>query len=334
MTQDGAAISQPNGIDADDWSALGSRPVWIGPATMRPPFGVQSILIGVDAEGTLACIAADAFDVLLTITPEAPAPWVTVPANMLDAHAATLAQAAHDHPIAATLLAQTLRLTEALPFVQALDVESLAYSTLLASAEFQSWCAAQPKRSIPLLPTELVSTTRTDDHVTLTLNDPARNNAMTAEMRDALYGALINLLDDPTEPTVLLRGDGRCFSTGGYIPEFGSARDMAKAHIVRSLHSCARALHALGDRACVHLHGACIGSGLEVPAAAYLRIATPDAWFQLPELRMGLITGAGGTVSVSRAIGRHRTAWMVLSGKRISAQQGLAMGLIHAIAAR
>jgi enoyl-CoA hydratase/carnithine racemase len=100
------------------------------------------------------------------------------------------------------------------------------------------------------------------------------------------------------------------------------------------LHNCARLLHDLGERASVHLHGACIGAGLEIPAAAQRRIATPDAWFQLPELRMGLIPGAGGTVFVPRAIGRHRTAWLVLSGKRITAKQALLLGLIHAIAPR
>lgn len=333
MTQDGAAFLQPDGIEADDWSALGAHPVWIGPATMRPPVGVQSVLIGMDADGTLASSAADAFDVLLTSAPDAPAPWVSVPVDRLEAHAETLAQAVQDYPVAATLLARTLRLTEALPFTQALDLESLAYSTLLAGAEFRRWCAAHPTRPVASPASgDLVRLARADDHVTITLNDPARDNAMTADMRDALYGALINLLDDPTEPTVTLNGAGRCFSTGGHLPEFGSTKDPAKAHVVRTLHSCARALHALGDRATAHLHGACIGSGIEVPAAAHRRIASPDAWFQLPELRMGLIPGAGGAMSVTRAIGRHRTAWMVLSGKRVSAQQALAMGLVHAIA--
>ena len=309
--------------------------MWIGPATMQPPQGVQSVLIGVDTDGTLVCSAASAFDLLLTCAPDPPAPWVSIPAGRLGAQVESLAQVVRDYPVAATLLARTLRLTEVMPFAQALDVESLAYSTLLAGEEFRRWCAAQPARPAPPPPSgDLVSLARTDDHVTLTLNDPARDNAMTAGMRDALYGALINLLDDPSGPTVTLEGGGRCFSTGGHIPEFGSASDLARAHVVRTLHSCVRALHTLGHRASVHLHGACIGSGLEVPAAAHHRIAMPDAWFQLPELRMGLIPGAGGTVSVSRAIGRHRTAWMVLSGKRVSAQQGLAMGLIHAISQR
>lgn len=332
MTRDDEAFLQPDAIEADDWSALGNRSVWIGPATCQPPSGVQSVLIGLDAHGTLECVSIDAYDVLLTSRVDAPAPWISVPAQRLAEHAETLAGAVRHHPVAATILARTLRLTEKLAFAQALDVESLAYSTLLGGQEFRNWCAMQPPRVTTTSPSaELVKISRTDDIVTLTLNDPERDNAMTAAIRDALYNALANCLDDPSKPFVRIEGNGRCFSTGGHLPEFGSAHDLAMAHVVRTLHSCARALHSLGERASVLLHGACIGSGLEVPAAAHYRVASRDAWFQLPELQMGLIPGAGGTVSVSRAIGRHRTAWMLLSGKRVTAPQALSMGLIHTI---
>jgi hypothetical protein len=335
VTRDDEAFLQPDAIEADDWSARGNRAVWIGPSTCQPPSAVQSVLIGLDVTGALECASTDAFDVLLTSRIDAPAPWISVPANRLAACAQTLAGAVRHHPVAATILARTLRLTEKLAFVQALDVESLAYSTLLGGEEFRNWCAMQPLRVATLPPVaELVRTSRAEDMVTLTLNDPERNNVMTAAMRDALYNALANCLDDPSKPLVLIKGEGRCFSTGGHLPEFGSADDLAQAHVVRTLHSCARALHSLGERASVMLHGACIGSGFEVPAAACHRIATPDAWFQLPELQMGLIPGAGGTVSVSRAIGRHRTAWMLLSGKRVTARQALSMGLIHTIIRR
>src|SRR3546814_9649681 len=59
------------------------------------------------------------------------------------------------------------------------------------------------------------------------------------------------------------------------------------------------------SRGTVRLHGACVGSGVEVAAAAHRRIAAADSWFQLPEVRMGLIPGAGGTATVARAIYRR-----------------------------
>jgi enoyl-CoA hydratase/carnithine racemase len=81
----------------------------------------------------------------------------------------------------------------------------------------------------------------------------------------------------------------------------------------------------------VHIHGACIGAGVEISAFAGRVTAAPAAWFQLPELAMGLIPGAGGCVSVPRRIGRQRAALMMLSGQRIDAQTALRWGLIDAI---
>src|SRR3546814_7539801 len=78
-------------------------------------------------------------------------------------------------------------------------------------------------------------------------------NAMSAAMRDALYEALANALDDPSRPAVLIQGAGKCFSTGGALAEFGTAHDLAEAHAVRTLHSCARALDVLGPRGTVRL---------------------------------------------------------------------------------
>lgn len=81
----------------------------------------------------------------------------------------------------------------------------------------------------------------------------------------------------------------------------------------------------------MRLHGGCIGSGIEIPAAAALRIGTADTFVQLPELQMGLIPGAGGTVGMARAIGRHRLCWLVLGGFRLNAAQARDWGVLHAI---
>lgn len=295
---------------------------------------IQALVIGVDREGTLPAIVADDFELLLTTAANAPRPWVSLDARDVDAQIARLVDAAKAKPLAATIGAQLLRMTASLPLVEALLAESLAYSTLLGGNEFARWRATGGVADTEPTPAEPVTVEREGDDVTLILNDPANRNAMTANMRDALYEALANALDDPSKPQVTLRGAGRCFSTGGALAEFGTAKDLAEAHAVRLLHSCARALDALGDRATVRLHGACVGSGIEVAAAAHKRIAAPGAWFQLPELAMGLIPGAGGTATIARAIGRHRTCWMLLSGKRIGAALARDWGLVHAIEER
>jgi hypothetical protein len=323
-------MTTPDHLDADRWSAPGGEPVRVVDAARwaRPKVPIQAVVIGVDRESALPAVVADDFDLLVTMAPDAPRPWVPVSSSAL---VEALADAVRANPIAATIAAQLLRLTAKIPLADSLTAESFAYSSLLGGAEFARWQAAAKIDDGPPTPAEPIRSTRDGDRLTLTLDDPANHNAMTAAMRDALYEALANALDDPSRPEVLLRGAGKCFSTGGDLREFGTARDLAEAHLVRTLHSCARALDALGERGTVRLHGACVGSGIEVAAAAHHRIAAPDAWFQLPELGMGLIPGAGGTATVARAIGRHRTLWMLLSGKRVGAVQARDWGLVHAI---
>lgn len=325
----------PDHIDADRFSALGEHPVrMVSAADYRPAIApVQALIIGIDGEGRLPDIDPALFDVLLTTDPDAGPPWVTFPRLRLESTLAMIERSVRDFPLAATMLGQTLRLTERLPVGDGLIAESLAYSTLLGGDEFRNWLAQRPaaEATVPSVGKELINTDRADDHVTLTLASPDTRNAMTAAMREAFYAALANVLDDPSRPTVVLRAEGKCFSTGGDLAEFGTASDLAEAHVARTLHSCARAIFALGNRVGVRIQGACIGSGLEIAAAAHRRTATADAWFQLPELRMGLIPGAGGTVSVACSIGRHRTCWLVLTGERLRATQALDWGLIHAI---
>ena len=76
------------------------------------------------------------------------------------------------------------------------------------------------------------------------------------------------------------------------------------------------------------VHGACVGAGIELPAFAGRVVASRDAWFALPEVAMGLVPGAGGTVSLPRRIGAQRTAWLALTGRRIDAETALAWGLV------
>ena len=232
-------------------------------------------------------------------------------------------------PQASAVLVQVLRSIESLPLNAALTMESLAYGCLQQGAEFRAWLATRAVIAAP--PVEAgaaVEITRDGDAVTLELNRPLQRNAMSVEMRDALVEALQWIRVDDSVRQVTLRGRGRCFSTGGELAEFGSAPDPATAHLVRSLALPGRELALCGPRVQVEVHGACIGSGVEFPAFAADVAAHPDSFFQLPELRYGLIPGAGGCVSISRRIGRQRSAWMVLSGRRITARRAKQWGLV------
>ncbi len=303
---------------------LGHDPRWVDP-------GPGAITVGVDRDGAPRLVTPEAFDMLLTTAPDPPSPWVRV--DDLDDALGRLRGAIDRQPVAAAVAAQVLRATLHLSFADGLVMESLAYSMLLASAGFRAWRAETPVRQRPeqLAPRVVIE----EDLGTLTirLNRPARRNAFNAAMRDALAEALGFALEHPDAPSVVLCGEGPSFSAGGDLDEFGQAGDVGVAHLIRTLRSPAALTHRLGDRITAQLHGACVGAGIEVPAAAARVTAAPGAFFRLPEVSMGLIPGAGGTASIPRRIGRHRAAWMAICGADIDLPTALAWGLVDAEAA-
>ena len=165
----------------------------------------------------------------------------------------------------------------------------------------------------------------------MTIDRPLARNAIDRFLRDAIVEAFSVAALDPEVRTIKLRAVGTVFGIGGDLEEFGTTRDPATAHLIRSRTLPALAIAARADILDVHVQGACIGAALEIAAFAARLTATSESWFQLPELSMGLIPGAGGCVSVSRRVGRRRAALMILSGRRINAVSALRWGLIDAI---
>jgi len=244
--------------------------------------------------------------------------------------AATISRNIAAAPLAAMVLVQLLRATEHLPPHAALLAESLAYATLQAGPESRAWLA-RPAPAAPPDDGGHLHVRRDDTSLHLTLDRPARGNAIGTILRDSLCEALDLAVLDGSLTRVTLTGAGRCFSTGGDLAEFGQAPDPATAHWVRSLRLPATRLVRLAPRLEIHVNGPAIGAGAELAAFAARLTAAPTAWFHLPELRYGLIPGAGGTVSLPRRIGRQRTAALALSMRRLTATQALAWGLIDHI---
>jgi enoyl-CoA hydratase len=236
-------------------------------------------------------------------------------------------------PLAAASLVQVLRAVAPMRIADAFNLESFAYASLQAGPEFQAWLGANrtstdvsaSKDGPPIL------IQRTAGALELRLNRPANRNALSVELRDALCEALQLVLSDQTIAHVSIAGEGRCFSIGGDLKEFGTTPDPATGHAIRSIRMPARLLADCAERVEFRLHGACIGAGVELPAFARIVTATKTAFFQLPEIKFGLIPGAGGCVSITRRIGRQRTAFLGLSGRRISAGTALRWGLVDAL---
>lgn len=236
------------------------------------------------------------------------------------------------HPIAATTLAVLLRASTGVPVDTALALESSAYSMLQGGKEFAAW-----RGDVEAAPVDsdgpTVEVDRHDDGLHIALNRPDRHNAITARLRDELCAALAVALADDSIRRVRLTGHGPSFCSGGDLAEFGARADPSAAHLTRLTRSPARLIHRLAARTHAHIHGHTLGGGIEMAAFAGRVTAAPDTRIALPEVGLGLIPGAGGTVSLPQRIGRQRTAWLALTGCPISAETALEWGLVDEIGA-
>lgn len=300
-------------LDGGDWDAL--LPQARG-APRGPVIGVAASELPPEASHLLDSLT-------LTLAPGGPGrSWVDSPAS-LEAIEATVDTA----PLASAVLVDLLGLSAGLDVPRGLVAESLAYSMLLAGPEFAAWRARTPRREVPPA-AEPVLLDRDGEVLRVTLNRPERHNAFGHAVRDGLIEALTVAELDPTVREVALSGAGPSYSSGGDLDEFGTAPGVVEAHGIRLERSAGHAVHRLRDRVRPVLHGACVGAGIEVPAFAAHVVAREGAFFCLPEVALGLVPGAGGTVSLPRRIGRHRTAWLALTGARLDLDMALDWGLV------
>jgi enoyl-CoA hydratase len=261
---------------------------------------------------------------------DATAPMTDLTADETVASADDIVRVVERNPVAATSLILCLRETPS-SLGRGLVAESATYSLLQAGAEFTTW---RGSRAVPATrPSEgpAVRVARRGDRLELVLQRPHVRNALNRAMRDGLLEGLALAAADDSIAEVVLRGTGSNFCSGGDLDEFGSFSDPASAHTVRLATSIGRAIGALGPRMVAQVHGPCAGSGVELPAFAHRVVARRDFSASLPEVGLGLIPGAGGTVSITRRVGRHRMALLALSGARIDADTALHWGLVDAV---
>jgi enoyl-CoA hydratase/carnithine racemase len=295
-----------------------------GQADIQRHVVIDTLVVGV-SDGT-PDVVPDEFDVLLTSVPDPPRPWVTASIEVVES-------AVQSSPAAALALVQVLRATETQAVPAAIPIESKAYSMLQHGEVFQRWLRDRPAPSQSTDAGEPVRLERDGGRLDVVLGRPAVHNAVNAAMRDALFDAFELVAADPTILEVHLQGAGASFCSGGDLDEFGTAPDAGAAHLVRVGRSVGRQVDAHADRVVAHLHGACIGAGIEISAFAGRVIADRDTFICLPEVAMGLVPGAGGTVSIPRRIGRHRTAFLALTGTRLDADTARRWGLVDEVQA-
>jgi enoyl-CoA hydratase/carnithine racemase len=234
---------------------------------------------------------------------------------------------------AAPLVAAALLLRQPVGSVAAgLVAESTTYSMLQAGPDFARWRAGAVRRG-PATDRDAprVRVEKRGNVCEVVLTRPGRHNALDAAMRDALHAALTPFRH--TQTTVIVRGEGPSFCAGGDLGEFGAFADPVSAHLVRLGRSLAQLFADLGPRLIVGLHGACLGAGIELPAFAGRVVAADDAAIGLPEATLGLIPGAGGTVSIPRRTSASRVLELLLDDP-IDAKTALSWGLVDEVVPR
>ena len=232
------------------------------------------------------------------------------------------------HTQPALVLAHLLRQKAYQNVSQGLVLESLSYGMLQSGSQFKAWLNQRGDIARVLDEKPVVLASRSDESLEIYLNRPERSNAYSSDMRDQLFDFLQIARFDEAVTKVKLHGLGKSFCSGGDLAEFGSVDFPPDGHIIRLHRSPALSSHSIADKLEVYLHGVCAGAGIEIPAFASRVFGNESVEIFLPEISMGLIPGAGGTVSIPRRIGPQKTAYLAMSGKTLSLSDALAWGLI------
>ena len=232
------------------------------------------------------------------------------------------------HTQPALVLAHLLRQKAYQNVSQGLVLESLSYGMLQSGSQFKAWVNQRGDIARVLDEKPVVLASRSDESLEIYLNRPERSNAYSSDMRDQLFDFLQIARFDEAVTKVKIHGLGKSFCSGGDLAEFGSVDFPPDGHIIRMHRSPALSSHSIADKLEVYLHGVCAGAGIEIPAFASRVFGNESVEIFLPEISMGLIPGAGGTVSLPRRIGPQKTAYLAMSGKTLSLSDALAWGLI------
>src|SRR5947209_2098290 len=162
------------------------------------------------------------------------------------------------------------------------------------------------------------------DIAVLTVNSPPVN-ALSAAVRDGIKDGMVEAGADPNAKAIVLICDGRTFIAGADITEFGKPPSGA------SLPATQAAIENARKPVIAAIHGTALGGGFEVALMAHYRVAVPSAKVGLPEIKLGLIPGAGGTIRLPRLVGVEKALDMITSGTPIGAKEAHASGIVDEI---
>ncbi|MCG8491463.1 MAG: 3-hydroxyacyl-CoA dehydrogenase NAD-binding domain-containing protein [Sneathiellales bacterium] len=173
--------------------------------------------------------------------------------------------------------------------------------------------------------TEFVSYQAEGSVGVVTINNPPVN-ALSAGVRAGIKGGIEAAVADSSVTSIVLHCEGRTFIAGADITEFG------KPPQEPSLHQVIGAIELSTKPVVAAIHGTALGGGLETALGCHYRVATPAAKVGLPEVKLGILPGAGGTQRLPRVVGIPMALQMITSGAPIGAKKALEVGLVDEVA--
>ncbi|PBC10676.1 3-hydroxyacyl-CoA dehydrogenase NAD-binding domain-containing protein [Mesorhizobium sp. WSM3859] len=169
-----------------------------------------------------------------------------------------------------------------------------------------------------------VSVTNDNGVAVVTIDNPPVN-ALSFHVRKPLYEALAALRDDPAARAIVIACAGRTFVAGADITEFGKPVQQPELRTIIAL------LETVPKPTVAAIHGTALGGGLELALGCHFRVADSGVKLGLPEVKLGLLPGGGGTVRLPRLVGAAKALAMIVSGTPISAGDAKAAGLLDAV---
>src|SRR5665213_1600831 len=150
----------------------------------------------------------------------------------------------------------------------------------------------------------------------ITLNNPPVNG-LSAATRGAIVEGMTRALDDPAVKAIVIAGAGRAFSAGADIREFGTPASFAQPDLLNVI----AVLEASDKPVVAAIHSVAMGGGLELALGCHFRIVQTGAKIAFPEVKLGILPGAGGTQRLPRVIGVEAALNMIVSGNSVPAEK-------------
>ena len=162
----------------------------------------------------------------------------------------------------------------------------------------------------------------------IVLNRPEALNALNAELLVKLHEILLAAKTNHAIRAILITGEGKAFCAGADINQLGMLNSQAGVEFARHGQKVFDALEQLGKPSVAAINGFALGGGCELAMAATIRIASHQAVFSQPEVKLGVIPGFGGTQRLARLVGKGRALDLCLTGRTIKAEVAYAWGLV------